>query len=146
MNLKNMDDFHKPGLDGIGFQDLITDQMCWEDTVLDAQGNPTFKSAGKVPAWVNYMTAVNKVYGNFADVNKEMYMTLNRRYELKHLGSNQGMGIKDLTTYIDPTKFNYMWAVNDLSAQNFWVQIGCDITARRKMRSPGPGAKYRVVL
>ena len=79
------------------------------------------------------MTAVNKVYGNFADENKEMYMTLNRRYELKHLGANQGMGIKDLTTYIDPTKFNYMWAVNDLSAQNFWVQIGCDITARRKM-------------
>ena len=35
MNLKNMDDFHKPGLDGIGFQDLITDQMNFEDTIVE---------------------------------------------------------------------------------------------------------------
>ena len=41
--------------------------------------------------------------------------------------------LQNLITYIDPTKFNYMWAVNDLTAQNFWVQIGLDITARRKM-------------
>ena len=133
MNLKNMDDFHKPGLDGIGFQDLITDQMNFEDTIVDANGNVTFKGAGKVPAWVNYMTAVNKTFGNFADKNKEMYMTLNRRYDTKFNGNNMGLSIKDLTTYIDPTKFNYMWAVNDLTAQNFWVQIGLDITARRKM-------------
>ena len=31
-NLKTMDDFHKPALDEIGFQDLITDQMAWWDT------------------------------------------------------------------------------------------------------------------
>ena len=57
-----------------------------------------------------------------------MFMTLARRYE-----ANKDGTIKDLTTYIDPTKFNYAFAQTDLSAMNFWVQVGCDITARRKM-------------
>src|SRR5690606_13889217 len=61
VNLKTMDDFHKPALDEIGFQELITDQMAWWDTkiiYMDNIGNPLekptplFKSAGKQPAWL----------------------------------------------------------------------------------------------
>lgn len=33
VDLVTMDDFHKPALDGIGFQDLITERMAWWDTV-----------------------------------------------------------------------------------------------------------------
>ena len=32
VRLMTMNDFHKPGLDQIGFQDLITEQMMWQDT------------------------------------------------------------------------------------------------------------------
>ena len=35
-NLKTMDDFHKPALDEIGFEELITDQMAWFDTQVGA--------------------------------------------------------------------------------------------------------------
>ena len=73
------------------------------------------------------MTAVNKTRGNFAVKEKEMFMTLNRRYEQRI------SGIEDLTTYIDPSKFNNIFAQKDVSSQNFWVQIGSRITARRKM-------------
>lgn len=125
-NLKTMADFHQPALDEIGFQDLITDQMAWFDTEL-VEGQPIFKSAGKQPAWINYMTNVNQVRGNFAEENEQMWMTLNRRYE-------QGEdGIEDLTTYVDPSKFNHIFADTRLDAQNFWVQIGVQNTARRKM-------------
>ena len=31
--LLTMDDLHKPGLDNIGFQDLVTEQLHWADTV-----------------------------------------------------------------------------------------------------------------
>jgi hypothetical protein len=56
-------------------------------------------------------------------------MTLNRRYT-----KNNSTGeIEDLTTYIDPTKFNQIFAQTQLDAQNFWVQISKRITARRKM-------------
>ncbi|NDV94345.1 hypothetical protein D0T84_05355 [Dysgonomonas sp. 521] len=129
VNLKTMDNLHKPALDTIGFQDLITEQMAAWDVRRDKNGNPTYKSAGKVPAWINYMTNVNQCYGTFARENNEMWMTLNRNYqpdpELKT--------IKDLTTYIDPTKFNHTFAVEELAAQNFWVQINVDIKARRKV-------------
>jgi hypothetical protein len=131
MNLKTMDDFHKPHLDGIGYQDLITDQMAWWETTVNL-GNTVenvYRSAGKQPAWINYMTNVNRTYGNFAVTDNEMFMTLNRRYEYD-ANTNR---IKDLTTYIDPVKFNQIFAETARDAQNFWVQIGMDITARRVM-------------
>jgi len=126
-NLLTMNDLHKPALDGIGFQDLITEQMAWWDN--DLIDNKVVKySAGKQPAWINYMTNYNKTFGNFAKKHDQMFMTLNRRYEYDENGR-----IKDLTTYIDPEKFNYAFANTKLTAQNFWVQIASNITARRKM-------------
>jgi hypothetical protein len=58
-------------------------------------------------------------------------MTLNRRYEWTKQILRPG--IKDLTTYIDPSKFNFIFAETSLDAQNFWTQIAVDIEARRKM-------------
>lgn len=127
VNLESLDDIHKPALDQIGFQDLITDRMAWWDTTHNGT-SWVFKSAGKQPAWLEYMTAVNRTYGNFAIADNQMFMTLNRRYEYE-----EGTGIKDLTTYIDPSKYNFIFAEETLDAQNYWVQIGVKITARRKM-------------
>jgi hypothetical protein len=131
VNLKTMNDLHKPALDEIGFQDLITDQMAWFDTEMSGPNSPIYKSAGKQPAWINYMTNVNQTRGQFAvgDNNNvgSMFMTLNRKYEA---GPN---GIEDLTTYIDPSKYNSIFAEEQLTAQNFWVQISNKIFARRKM-------------
>lgn len=127
VNLKTMDDFHKPNLDEIGFQDLITDQMAWWDTELNP--DPQYSSAGKQPAWINYMTNVNVVRGNFADEDNEMFMTLNRRYEIDETTH----AIKDLTTYIDPSKFNFIFAQTELDAMNFWTQISVNMEVRRKM-------------
>lgn len=129
INLKTMDDFHKPALDEIGFQELITEQMAWWDTVYNNTTNQwEQKSAGKQPAWLNYMTNVNQTRGNFAIATNEMFMTLNRRYS-----RNADKTIEDLTTYIDPSKFNFIFAQTSLDSQNFWAQISVDITARRKM-------------
>ncbi len=128
-NLKTMNDLHKPALDAIGYQDLITDQMAWFDTEINS-GIPTYNTAGKQPAWINYMTNVNQCRGSFAENGEggdSMFMTLNRRYE-------QGTtGIEDLTTYVDPSKYNNIFAQTSLDSQNFWVQISNKITARRKM-------------
>ena len=62
-NLKSINDLHKPALDEIGYQDLISDQMAFWDTTIDdvlTSGEPVFRSAGKQPAWINYMTEVNR--------------------------------------------------------------------------------------
>lgn len=137
VNLKTMNDFHKPQLDEIGFQDLITDSMAFWDTVIRTNGNVEFKSAGKQPAWLNYMTNYNRVYGNFAIDANQQWMTLTRRYSAKWKlvpGTDVfGLSIADLTTYIDPKKYNYIFADTDRGAMNFWLQIGVGINARRKM-------------
>ena len=128
-DLDNMDDLHKPIFDRIGFQDLIVENMAWWDTVINpTNNNITRSSAGKQPAWIHYMTDVNKCYGDFALEGGKSFMTLNRLYDQADNG-----GVKDITTYIDPTKYNYAFAVDDLTAQNFWTFLKMDIKARRKM-------------
>ena len=87
----------------------------------------SYSTAGKQPAWINYMTNVNQTRGSFAVDGDSMFMTLNRQYE-------QGTtGIEDLTTYVDPSKYNSIFAAESLDSQNFWVQISNKILARRKM-------------
>ena len=131
-NLQTMNDFHKPALDEIGFQDLITDQMAFWDTGIANDRTITFKSAGKQPAWINYMTNYNKVYGNFAIESDQAFMVLLRRYEAQMYVEGQAklMKIKDLTTYIDPVKYNHIFAYTRRDAQNFWVQIKVEKTKR----------------
>jgi hypothetical protein len=128
IHLQTMDDLHKPALDAIGFQELITEQMAWFDTNWNSTTFWTTRSAGKQPAWINYMTNVNQVRGNFAIQSNEMFMTLNRRYEYSGGGS-----IADVTTYIDPHKYNWVFAYTAIDAQNFWAQIAIDMEVRRKM-------------
>ena len=78
--LDNLDQIHKPQLDQIGFQDLVTwkmdaDQIKWVNGVLKEY------SVGKQPAWIDYMTNYNKTYGNFAVGESESFMVLNRIYK-----------------------------------------------------------------
>jgi hypothetical protein len=129
LDLRTMNDLHKPALDGIGFQDLITTQMAFWELHRDSGGDYIKYSAGKQPAWINYMTNYNRTFGNFANPHDQMFMTLNRRYEYDPTTKR----IKDLTTYIDPKKFNYIFADTERDAQNFWVQVAVDCIARRKM-------------
>lgn len=129
-NLTSINQLHKPQMDQIGFQQLITDQFAWWETTNNGGGTTkTFRSVGYQPAWLNYMTNVNYTRGNFADPLNQMFMTFNRRYEIDTLTSN----VKDMTTYIDPAKFNYIFAYQARDAQNLWMQIKVKNIARRKM-------------
>lgn len=133
LHLESLADYHVPAMDEIGFQELITEQMAWWDTHQNGANEWVQKSAGKQPAWINYMTNVNRVKGNFAIQDNEDFMVFIRRYE--PMVSGVTWTIKDLTTYIDPSKFNHIFADTALDAQNFWMQIGVDMTMRRKMSS-----------
>ena len=126
--LQTMNDFHKPNLDGIGFQELITDEMAAFDTEVNNDGTLVFKSAGKQVSWQEYMTNVDQSFGSFSAYRELAHMAMNRNYEHDENGA-----ISDLTTYIDPTKFNVAFADAKLSAKNIWVQCAIDCIVRRKM-------------
>lgn len=123
-NMKNLDDLHKPALDKIGYQNLVTDQMAAFETVVKSDGSLTTYSAGKQPAWQWYRTNYDDALGNMADM--EDYKVFGRTYEATVIGTHYR--IKDLTTYIDPTKFNDVFAIQSLDAMNFDVQVGMDAT------------------
>lgn len=116
--LESLDDLHKPQLDGIGFQDRLyrhLNSACKREELNI--------SIGKQPAWVQYMTNVNKTYGNFALVENEGWMCLNRIFD----------SVDTYTTYVQPHLYNNIFADTDLTAQNFWVQIAFNYKPRRVM-------------
>lgn len=127
----NMGNLHVPALDGIGYQDSVNWQRAWWDYKKTSAA--TYQpAAGKTVAWINYMTNVNKTYGNFANNMTEAFMVLNRNYQYNKAAKfDAKTNITDLTTYIDPTKFNYIFADTSLDAMNFWVQTAFDIKVRR---------------
>lgn len=126
--LQNMDDFHKPTLDAIGFQELIAEELAAWSTETTDNNTHTYQSLGKQPSWIEYTTDVNETYGEFAAGMPLAFMCLNRIYE-------QGINrtITNASTYIDPTIYNNIFAESRLSSQNFWVQVAFDVTARRVM-------------
>lgn len=126
--LENMDDFHKPTLDAIGFQELITEEAAAWSTELTGNYEHVYQSLGKQPSWIEYTTDVNETYGEFAAGMPLAFMCLNRVYE-----ESTNRTISNPSTYIDPTIYNNIFAESRLSSQNFWVQVAFDVTARRVM-------------
>lgn len=126
--LQSMDDFHKPTLDAIGFQELITEEAAAWSTEVTENYKEVYQSLGKQPSWIEYTTDVNETYGEFAAGMPLAFMCLNRVYEESTNGT-----ITNPSTYIDPTIYNNIFAESRLSSQNFWVQVAFDVTARRVM-------------
>ena len=128
LNLQTIDDLHKPALDGIGYQDLIQEQMVGETSVYN--GGATIDkikhlAANKTVAWIDYMTNYNRTFGDFAAGEALDFMVLNRRYEVSNNNT-----IEDLTTYIDPQKHIEIFADTSIDSQNFWVQTVVQATRR----------------
>lgn len=118
MELETMNDLHKPQLDGIGFQDRLYKHVNGNCPLQERE-----KSIGKQPAWIEYMTNVNKTFGNFALIENEGWMCLNRIFG----------DINTYTTYVQPHLYNNIFADTDISAQNFWIQIAFNTNPRRVM-------------
>lgn len=128
LNLQTIDDLHKPALDGIGYQDLIQEQMVGITSTYQNSGsinNLKHLAANKTVAWIDYMTNYNRTFGDFAAGEALDFMVLNRRYEV-----SENNTIEDLTTYIDPQKYIEIFADTSIDSQNFWVQTVVQATRR----------------
>lgn len=138
--IDTMNDLHKPSLDAIGFQDLLTEEMAaWSTELAKNNQNPAepiYRTVGKQTSWIEYQTNVNQSFGGFAAGGELDWMVLNRPYHTNRFikaGEDSKTLIGDATTYIDPQLFNRAFADTKLTAKNFWVQVAFDITARRVM-------------
>lgn len=128
LNLQTIDDLHKPALDGIGYQDLIQEQMVGATSRYEGGSyiyDMKHLAANKTVAWIDYMTNYNRTFGDFAAGEALDFMVLNRRYEV-----SENNTIEDLTTYIDPQKYIEIFADTSIDSQNFWVQTVVQATRR----------------
>nr|DAH56705.1 MAG TPA: Major capsid protein [Microviridae sp.] len=128
LNLQTIDDLHKPALDGIGYQDLIQEQMVGVTSTYEGGSyiyDMKHLAANKTVAWIDYMTNYNRTFGDFAAGEALDFMVLNRRYEV-----GDDNTIKDLTTYIDPQKYIEIFADTSIDSQNFWAQTVVQATRR----------------
>jgi len=149
LRMTSLGDIHVPVLDGIGFQDLISDDLTTAYTVtpqttvgnIDNDYHYGYYGIGKQPAFIEWMTNENRVYGDFADPDRLMYMTLCRRFADWSVDLGNWIGSSNATpaysaevnfsSYIDPRDWNYCFADTSLESQNFWVQLAFHITAKR---------------
>ena len=105
--------------------------MHWASINLSSEGNEMNYAIGKQPAWIDYKTNYNRTHGNFATGQSEAFMVLNRGYNIDKPINGFVNEITDASTYIDPSKFNYIFADVSLNSMNYWVQMKIEDKTRR---------------
>lgn len=121
--VRNLTDLYVPALDAIGMQDVTSGEFNFghSSPVLTTGTSPFLKGVYKHPAWMEYMTDVNRNFGDFA--GNLSYWVLNR--SLRNSSAESGeSSLKGATSYVLPSQWNSVFADTSTTAQNFLVQIG----------------------
>ena len=119
--VRNLTDLYVPALDAIGMQDVTDGELSFGVTPVNMADNDSAFNVGlfKHPAWMEYMTDVNRNFGDFA--GNLSYWVLNRPLRG---GSANPTGSLYATSYVAPAQWNNIFADTSATAQNFLVQIG----------------------
>lgn len=136
---RKLSDEFRPEFNGIGLQDvLVSDLNASYESITEAgtseQLTPPWRaSVGKQPAWIQYMTDINKIRGTFCSTERSWVL----RRDMQASGDPDDSGvynpIDDTATsaYINPQDWQQPFADQSPTAQNFLVQFNI----RHKVRS-----------
>lgn len=127
---KKLSDSFRPEYNGIGYQDVLVSDLNTEwPAGYDATGSyaaqvdPFAVSLGKQPAWLEYMTAVNKVRGTFCSSEKSWVLARDMRANTNPDSSVSPAENTVSSAYIDPADWNQPFADQSDTAQNFYAQF-----------------------
>ena len=128
--IRNLTDLYVPALDSIGMQDIMDGELNFGNTAvsISGQSSPFLSGLAKHPAWMEYMTDVNRNFGEFADTLS--YWVLNRPLWKR---DSTPVGITNFTSYVSPGVYNQIFADTSATAQNFLVQIGYNALYNRSI-------------
>ena len=126
---RKLSDGFRPEFNGIGLQDVLVSDINADysgmnnpySEVLDLE-DPRTTSVGKQPAWIEYMTEVNRVRGTFCTTEKSWVLARNM---MADPASSESSPVDNTTisAYILPQDWNQPFAVQDATAQNFYLQV-----------------------
>lgn len=135
---RSLSDLFRPEYNGIGLQDALVSDF---NVSMDHVNSGNFDSnkylsafttaVGKHPAWIEYMTAVDKIRGTFCTTEKSWVLA--RDFALHNDDQSVNTYPVDMpfpTSYINPGEWNQPFAVQDLTAQNFLAQFYIKHTLR----------------
>lgn len=125
-----LSDMFRPEFNGIGYQDVLVSDLNTElpegwnpASGVSLENNPFAQAVGKQPAWIEYMTAVNKIRGTLCTTEKSWVLARDMRADPNpavDLGPTQNTSF---TAYIEPADWNQPFADRSATAQNFYAQF-----------------------
>lgn len=124
-----LSDMFRPEFNGIGYQDVLVSDLntqfpdSWDGTKsYDASDDPFINAVGKQPAWIEYMTAVNKIRGTFCSSERSWVLARDMRANAVDR-DHSPVANTSYTAYIDPGEWNQPFADQSDTAQNFYAQF-----------------------
>lgn len=129
-----VEDFYSPDFANIGYQPRLLREVqaflsvdypkgSLLGTPQYGLGTVNSSAIGYQPAWTEYTTAVNRSYGDLGPGGEKDFWTFHAPYVYG------GFSFE----YINPADFSYIFATNDLTVDNYFVQVGFNIKARRSI-------------
>ena len=129
-----VEDFYSPDFANIGYQPRLLREVQAFTSVDYPDGSligtPKYgagvlnsSAIGYQPAWTEYTTAVNRSYGDLGPGGEKDFWTFHAPYVYGGFSFD----------YINPSDFSYIFATKDLSVDNYFVQVGFNIKARRSI-------------
>lgn len=127
----DISDEFRPEYNGIGLQDVLVSDLNADFSGISepaSRGNgyadPATDSVGKQPAWIEYMTAVNKVRGTFCSTEKSWVLVRDMRATPTQTGKDaQPVDNTAISAYVIPRQWNQPFALQQLTDQNFLCQF-----------------------
>lgn len=127
---RKLSDMFRPEFNGVGYQDVLVSDLNtefpegWDGTQeYNLENNPFAQAVGKQPAWIEYMTAVNKVRGSFCTTEKSWVLARDMRADTNPAVDVSPAQNTAFTAYIDPGHWNQPFADQSPTAQNFYAQF-----------------------
>lgn len=125
-----LSDSFMPEYNGIGYQDVLIGDLNsefpddWDSTAqASIDADPFVQSVGKQPAWIEYMTAVNKIRGTFCSSEKSWVLARDMRANPNSVAGESPTENTNFSAYIDPGDWNQPFADQSPTAQNFYAQF-----------------------
>lgn len=125
-----LSDSFMPEYNGIGYQDVLIGDLnsefppAWDSSKpYSAESDPFANSVGKQPAWIEYMTAVNKIRGSFCSTEKSWVLARDMRADDTSNPTTPPTKATVSSAYIDPGDWNQPFADQSVTAQNFYAQF-----------------------
>lgn len=129
-----VEDFYSPDFANIGYQPRLLREIQAFNSILYSSGSlvgkPIYQNfdvtgvaVGYQPAWTEYTTAVNRSYGDLGPGGEKDFWTFHAPYVYGGFSFD----------YINPAYFSYIFATKDQSFDNYFVQVGFNIKARRSI-------------